>query len=129
MMKFPPLLWAIPLLVLSSAGLTGCEPGGDNSRPPPTDAASGVGATTTPADSGASAVHTEPTYMEEFNDTVRSMSGERNDGHIKHGWGVFNTIKAPPPARAAVSVAFDTRRADRANPSPRQASDARFQVS
>jgi hypothetical protein len=75
----------LAVLVASTLGLSGCE-----------RAASGA----PDAASAASARPPWPAYMDEFNDTVRSMERGCNDGHVKHGWGVFDTIKAPPRASA-----------------------------
>ncbi len=84
------LPWMLAALVASAVGLSGCKriaPDAARTRAP--DVAS-----------DASAEPQWPAYMDEFNDTVRSMEGGYNDGHIKHGWGSFNTIKAAPRAGA-----------------------------
>ncbi len=53
----------------------------------------------------ALATRSGPAYMEEFNESIRSMSGEHETGvYINRGWGVFNTIKAAPPAEPVASA-------------------------
>ncbi|AHI77110.1 putative lipoprotein [Burkholderia thailandensis USAMRU Malaysia  len=91
-MKLPILHHAIPMLALSLASLGGCT----------RDAESGPVAH---IEAGASASTGWPAYMEEFNESIRSMSGEHESGvHINRGWGVFNTIKATPSAEPAASA-------------------------
>ncbi|WDD90401.1 hypothetical protein Bsp3421_000239 (plasmid) [Burkholderia sp. FERM BP-3421] len=81
-----PLPWMLAALVASAVGLGGCERAApDAARGGPPDVAS-----------DASATAQRPIYMDEFNDTLRSMEGPCNDGHIQHGWGLFDTIEAPP---------------------------------
>jgi hypothetical protein len=94
--RFRP--WMFPArvaLVASAIGLSGCE----RAAPvePDADAPAVV--------SDASARPPRPAYLDEFNETIRSMEAERNDGHVKHGWGIFSTIKAPARARAPVPPA------------------------
>ncbi|AGK50402.1 putative lipoprotein [Burkholderia thailandensis MSMB121] len=91
-MKFPILLSTLPALALSIASLGGCT---RDAEPAPV----------THVDAGASASQGRPSYMEEFNESIRSMSGEHETGvYINRGWGIFNTIKAAPSADPATSA-------------------------
>ncbi|AJX34838.1 Uncharacterised protein [Burkholderia oklahomensis] len=105
MMKFPILIQILPALALSVAGLGGCS---REAEPMPVANAN--------ANAGAPASRGWPAYMEEFNESIRSMSGEHETGvHINRGWGVFNTIKAVPSADSASSASAVPDDANRAN--------------
>lgn len=91
-MKLPILPPALAALALSIASLSGCTRDAD-----PAPAAH--------VDAGAPASQGRASYMDEFNESIRSMSGEHESGvHINRGWGVFNTIKAAPAAEPAASA-------------------------
>ncbi|MDN7675846.1 protein BimD [Burkholderia oklahomensis] len=90
-MKFPILIQVLPALALSVASLGGCN---RDAEPMPV----------ANADAGAPASRGWPAYMEEFNESIRSMSGEHETGvHINRGWGVFNTAKSVPSTDSASS--------------------------
>nr|WP_082727594.1 protein BimD [Burkholderia mayonis] len=106
MMKLPTLIQILPALALSVASLGGCN---RDAEPMPVANAN--------ANAGAPASRGWPAYMEEFNESIRSMSGEHETGvHINRGWGVFNTAKtvpsndSVPSASAAPTDASGTRR-------------------
>lgn len=87
-----PILPRPAALALSIASLSGCTRDAD-----PAPAAH--------VDAGAPASQGRASYMDEFNESIRSMSGEHESGvHINRGWGVFNTIKAAPAAEPAASA-------------------------
>ncbi|MGY4730799.1 protein BimD [Burkholderia pyrrocinia] len=83
-MKFPILFLTLAGLALSAACLSGCGNHAGDMPAAVTDAAS-------------SAACDRAGYMEEFNEIVRSLSGERNDDvQVNRGWGVFNMISVTP---------------------------------
>ncbi|AOJ73466.1 MULTISPECIES: hypothetical protein [Burkholderia] len=95
-MKLPiRRLKALLALALSIASLSGCN----------RDAESMPAAN---VDAGASASRGWPIYMEEFNESIRSMSGEHKTGvYINRGWGVFNTAKTVPSTDSAPAPPTD----------------------